>query len=230
MSKRPERRRPISASELMARLESDPEYVHRRKLAAEKRRFASRVIAADAAPLLQELTRAGFSVKAVGELRQQSKAYVGAVPILTRWLSKVSSKDVKEDIVRTLSVPWAKTPEVARALLAEFERAESHSLRWAIANALEVTAGEEVLEALGDDRHRAPFRGGLGGGRYPAFWGGPWLVAVLGGGRKRAPRGEDGLPRRSSAASPARWDGRLPCRPPEAGGFGCLSRTASPAA
>jgi HEAT repeat protein len=57
---------------------------------------------------------------------------------------------VKEDVVRTLSIPWA-APAAVPALIAEFRRADDpqgDGLRWAIANALAVTADDAVFDQL----------------------------------------------------------------------------------
>jgi HEAT repeat protein len=57
---------------------------------------------------------------------------------------------VKEDIVRALSVSWAK-PVAAPALVAEFHRMENESntgIKWAIANALSVVADDSVFEDI----------------------------------------------------------------------------------
>ena len=96
---------------------------------------------AEAAPILRELADIGFDVEMIGELRKAGRPrYAAAVPVLEHWLPRVSSPSLKEDIVRTLSVPWAK--EAAPTLVAEFEDIETNSpdLRWAIGNALWVLA------------------------------------------------------------------------------------------
>lgn len=100
-----------------------------------------------AAPLLAELAAAGFDVASVTALRRQGAEWRGAIPILLAWLPRVGNADVKEDIVRALSVPFAK-PAAAPALVAEFRRADpaQEALRWAIGNALEVVADDSVLD------------------------------------------------------------------------------------
>lgn len=103
---------------------------------------------AAAADVLAELAGVGFDVESIGELRKLGAPYPAAVPVLVRWLPRVSDSAVKEDIVRTLSVPWAR--EAGGALVAAFEAADDSTatgLRWAIGNALEVLANEEI----GDD-------------------------------------------------------------------------------
>lgn len=92
----------------------------------------------------------GFKVQSVGELRQSGAEYPTAVPILVRWLPRIENEQVKEDIVRTLSVPWA-APDAGPALIAEFQKADGQQrdgLRWAIANGLAVTADDAVFDQL----------------------------------------------------------------------------------
>ncbi|TLY64525.1 MAG: HEAT repeat domain-containing protein [Gammaproteobacteria bacterium] len=99
--------------------------------------------------MLKELGARGFRVNTIGELRQSNAEYRAAVPILLHWLSRISDPQVKEDIVRTLSVPWAK-PAAAPALIEEFRKAESGEIRWAIANGLAVIADDAVFEELAE--------------------------------------------------------------------------------
>ena len=77
------------------------------------------------------------------ELRHSGTKYKSAIPVLLRWLPKVAYSSLKEDIIRTLSVPWAK-PEATPILLEEFKNIEDPTgtgLRWVIGNALEVLVG-----------------------------------------------------------------------------------------
>jgi hypothetical protein len=112
---------------------------------------------AEAAPILRELADIGFDVNMIGELRRPGRPrYAAAVPILERWLPRVSSPSLKDDIIRTLSVPWAK--EAVPALVAEFENIETNSrdLRWVVGNALWVHAKhmnpQELLRLARDPR------------------------------------------------------------------------------
>ncbi len=141
---------PKSAAELMAELRTDPDHV------AGMHELQSRLLENTecyrqaAAPVLQALAASGFSVRSLGELRQSGAAYDAAIPILVEWLPRVTNLQVKEDLVRTLSVPWAASVAVP-ALLAELERADiqqSDGLRWAIANGIAVTAGDAEFDQL----------------------------------------------------------------------------------
>ena len=89
-------------------------------------------------------------MNAVADLRNKGLDYAAAIPILLRWLPKTDNLDVKQDIVRCLSVSYAK-PTAARPLIDEFRRTEDEratGLRWTIGNALEVVADDAVLDDM----------------------------------------------------------------------------------
>ena len=148
---------PKSAAELMAELNADPDYNARMRQRERQERENAENYRQAAEPILRDLAASGFKVQNLRELRQAGTEYPGAVPILVRWLPKIENAQVKEDLVRTLSVPWA-APEAVPALIAEFKRTggqQSDGLRWAIANGLAVTADDAVfdqLAALATDR------------------------------------------------------------------------------
>ncbi len=103
--------------------------------------------------LLAELAGVGFPVASLTELRTSGVRYRAAVPVLLRWLPMVFDRQVKEDLVRALSVPWAR-PVAARPLIDEFERVDERvdpagtGLRWAIGNALSIVADDSVFDDL----------------------------------------------------------------------------------
>lgn len=137
---------------------------HRQVIAQreDRERFRQRRIQQnirDAAPVVAELSAAGFPVEWVADLFNLRLDYKDAIPILLRWLPKVTNDDVKQDIVRALSVKWAKS-WAARPLLEEFRVAQDPigmGLKWAIANALEVVADDsvfdEIVELVRDKQH-----------------------------------------------------------------------------
>jgi HEAT repeat protein len=89
----------------------------------------------------------GYQVESVGDLYNRRIQYQSAIPVLLEWLSAVENLDLKEDIVRALSVTWAKE-KGARPLVGEFTQfaGRGHSVGWAIANALSVVADDRVFE------------------------------------------------------------------------------------
>jgi HEAT repeat protein len=111
-----------------------------------------------AAPLMAELVSSGYDVKSL-DLLARSDAYKDAVPILVKWLPKITNSRVKESIVRALSVSWARLGAVT-ALLTEYRNtpdSENRGLKWAIGNALEVLASDkifdDIVELVQDKRH-----------------------------------------------------------------------------
>lgn len=141
---------PKSAAELMAELNADPDYVTRVRQQERQQTENREGYQRAAEPILRELAAAGFKVQSVGELRQAGAEYPSAIPILVRWLPKIENAHVKEDLARTLSVPWA-APEAVPALMVEFQKADGQhrdGLRWAIASGLAVTADDAVFDQL----------------------------------------------------------------------------------
>ncbi len=119
-------------------------------LAEMQRKTPSKAYLEAAAPLLRDLRKAGYDLKWLGQLRLTHKHYAAAIPIVLRWLPRVQDLDLKEDIVRTLTVKAAR-PQAARPLIEAFEAApdsEEHGLKWAIANALSVVADDTVLDDM----------------------------------------------------------------------------------
>jgi HEAT repeat protein len=107
------------------------------------------------APVCADLRNAGFEFNTLDELRRSGKQYRAAIPILLSWLPKVEALDVKESIVRTLSVPWARGI-ATKPVLEEFFKApkEAMAFRWVVGNAMEVIADssvtDEILSIVGD--------------------------------------------------------------------------------
>jgi len=135
----------------MNQLKQDPAYIAMRAEKDAQWEEAKANHQRETMPLLTALRQHGLDVRSLDELRQSRVKYRSAIPILIHWLRKVQSPDVKESIVRTLSVPWAK-PEAADPLIVEFLTApdSSSGLKWAIGNALEVVADESVVNQLCD--------------------------------------------------------------------------------
>jgi hypothetical protein len=147
----------ITAKEFTDELMKNPEYIERIK---EHERWKEENLARyqeAARGVLADLAIAGFYVQSVGELVDQfardKVPYVDAIPILIKWLPLVNYDNLKDDIVGTLSVPWAK-PLAVRPLLEEYVKikktgnAPTCRVRWAIGNALEVLADDSVFKDI----------------------------------------------------------------------------------
>ena len=104
------------------------------------------------APVIEELAKAGFKIEWISDLYSHRLNYKSAIPILLHWLPRIDNTDVKEAIVRALSVPWAK-PVAAPILIEEFRKEISRKLEasdftgflWTIGNALAVVADDSVF-------------------------------------------------------------------------------------
>ena len=115
---------------------------HREMLRAEAERAA--------VPVLTDLRQSGFAVESVADLYVEKLDYKEAVPVLLHWLPRISNSDVKQSIVRALSVRWAK-PTAAAPLIKEFRAASDprgNGIKWAIANTLSVVADDGVVESI----------------------------------------------------------------------------------
>lgn len=143
----------VTAAELMARLNADSEWVGRRKRQEADRQGVAEANRRDAAPVVADLRAAGFEVDSIADLHNRRLDYREAIPVLLSWLSRVENRAVKEDVVRSLTVEWAR-PQAAPLLVEEFRRVddseEEVGLRWAIGNALAEVADDEVFEDVAD--------------------------------------------------------------------------------
>lgn len=141
-----------------ARLVDDP-------LVAERRRR----YAQSASGVLADLTAAGFpGLDEVGGLQRLGVPYRAAVPILLEWLPKTGYLPLAEDIVRTLSVAFAKKqalpvflalfrepPAVSDPQRSPLAEPAAEHLRWVLGNGLGIFADPSVaneLIALARDR------------------------------------------------------------------------------
>ncbi len=113
---------------------------HQRQFSIEKNKL-------DSQSVINDLEKIGIHVELISDLYNKSVNYKNAIPILLKWLPLIDNLDVKESIVRSLSVPWAKHI-AARPLVQEYQKYDNKtygSLKWAIANALSVVADDSVF-------------------------------------------------------------------------------------
>jgi HEAT repeat protein len=141
-----------SAAELMQQLQNDPTYKEKMDAKEQQRMAVQAAFNREERLILEMLLSAGYDVASLDELRRSCMEYKSALPILLHWLTATANVSVKEAIVRTLSVPWAK-PVATPVLLAEFKRAAGIGntfLQWSIANALEVLADDSFAQEMID--------------------------------------------------------------------------------
>jgi hypothetical protein len=152
------RRGPRRAADFLAQFAPDPAARARdeQRLEREREENLARYREA-AAPVLADLANAGFSVDAIGALRQAGPKAKAAVPVLAGWLPQVTDDAVRADIVRALGVRWAKS--AAPALVAEFRRVPPEPStvggglpgpRWAVGSALAEVADDAVFDEVAD--------------------------------------------------------------------------------
>ena len=143
-------RKPMTAAEAMAQLQSDPEWVRQHEEREAKWKAKGERLRAEEAPLIVELAQAGYAVKSVWDLVNARWNYPDAIPVLVKHLGLAYDPRIHEGIIRALTVPEARG-EPAHVLLHELvygEYASGADIRWVLANALTVAADATMTEEL----------------------------------------------------------------------------------
>lgn len=102
--------------------------------------------------LLRELEGVGYSFGSLSELRTSGLRYREAVPVLLSGLERATDEKLKGEIVRALSVSWAKSAATG-PLVEQFRLVEDESgmgLRWTVGNALEIVWDDSRFDDLVD--------------------------------------------------------------------------------
>jgi len=148
------KKKPVTAVELMARLQSDPDWVRRNAEREQKRATAVAELRAELKPeqdpLLAELATVGWSVTSVWDLVNTKEKYPAAIPVLAKYLRIARHPVLREGIARALTVAEARGAP-AREILAELRRrAEEpkNEARWALANALTAAGDANMMEEV----------------------------------------------------------------------------------
>lgn len=108
--------------------------------------------AEEEAAILSGLRDLGHDVGSLAELRHSGKRYPAAISLLVDALVSARERATQMEIVRALSVPWAK-PAATRPLIEFFRTVDDPSelgVRWAAGNALEVVWSDDAFEDLAD--------------------------------------------------------------------------------
>lgn len=102
----------------------------------------------DETTILRRLSAVGYEYESLAALRTSGRRYRDAIPTLLCALASTNDIKLKIEIVRALSVPWAK-PSATGPLVEEFRRAtDEKDLRWIIGNALEVVWDDDHFSEL----------------------------------------------------------------------------------
>lgn len=147
-------RRPLkTAAELMAELQSDPTWVAQNIEREAKRQADELRLRAEEEPMIADLAKAGLEVGSVWDLVNSNKSYPAAIPILLDHLRRPYHKDIRNGIIRALTVKGAKGI-VGSIILDELNGETDEENRWVLANALTVVADRAnrgAIQALLDD-------------------------------------------------------------------------------
>lgn len=146
----------ITAAELMAKLNADPEFVAMRARKEEMRLEREAEYRRAEAPLVDELRAAGFEVQSAWDLVNTPGSYPKAVPILLAHLPRPYPAAVREGIARALAVREAKDPGwnlLIRLYIDEPEERVRSGLAAAIAAAADDEAIGDVIALARETRH-----------------------------------------------------------------------------
>ena len=140
--------RSMTAVELMAKLNADPDFVARREQAEVTRQQLVAEIQEAVAPLLEELRAAGCEITSISRLTSEpypaSAPHPRALPILLTHLGKPYQVEVREIIAEALAVPEAK-PQWP-ALLGLYRDETDARVKDALAVAIAGVADDEVID------------------------------------------------------------------------------------
>lgn len=146
----------ITAAELSAELNADPEYVAWRAKDEEARLERAAEMRRAEAPLVDELRAAGYDVQSAWDLVSTRGSYPSALPILLAHLPRLYPDVVREGIARALAV--RETKDVGWDVLTQAYRDEPQSqTKGGLAVAIAATADREVIgdviDLVRDRRH-----------------------------------------------------------------------------
>jgi HEAT repeat protein len=153
MNKNKKSKKPITAAELMAELDQDPEYVRHKEEKDRHFRALDEELARAEHPLVVDLNAAGFPVQSVWDLVNTRREYKQAIPVLFAHLAHPYPWRIREGIARALTVKYAGETAY-RALLREFRNLSTSAdegqqgYKWALGNAISIVAGKAHYDDL----------------------------------------------------------------------------------
>jgi len=144
------RRGSVTAAELTARLEADPDWVARRDARERNRTEREQQSHIEQAPLLNDLQAIGIVVNNVNDLVNTATPYPQALPVLLRHFSNEYSERTLEGIARALAVKDARLIAWDHLIASLREKLFSKELSDAIMVAISAMARPTDLECLID--------------------------------------------------------------------------------
>lgn len=137
----------ISATDLMAELHANPEWVAQNTAREARRAAAEAQFRIEEEPIIADIAVAGFQVRSVWDLVNTNKRYPAAIPVLLDHLRRSYHPRIREGIIRALTVKEAKGI-AAGVIINELQHENDSENRWALANALTMTADRANAAAI----------------------------------------------------------------------------------
>jgi hypothetical protein len=143
------KRKPMTASELMAQLNADPEYVARKKRLDEAHQRTADELARAEEPLVEALRAAGAPISTIWDLVNFKGRYPKLMPILMEHLDRAYPLRIREGIARALATRDARPywDQLVSRFLASTDT-QPNGLKWALHMAISAAADASVLDEL----------------------------------------------------------------------------------
>lgn len=137
----------MTAAELMAQLQSDPEFVARQQKKELELKERRRCLRIEEEPILVDLRKVGLDIESVWDLVNTSSKYTEAIPTLIKHLILPYQDVIRGGIARSLAVPEAKS--IWRTLVNEYKKEPTGGsglgAKEGLACALSATVTEDTL-------------------------------------------------------------------------------------
>jgi hypothetical protein len=148
------KKKKVTAVELMARLNADPEFTANRTREEESRQRRAAEWRRAEEPLVRALRAEGYDVASAWDLVNMSAPYPRALPILLDHLQQAYPVAVREGIARALAVRDAKFawPVLVRLFREEQEERVKDGLAVALAAAADNDVMEDLIDLARDRR------------------------------------------------------------------------------
>lgn len=138
-----------TAAELMAELQSDPDWVAQNDQREAKRAAAEAQFRAEEKPIIVDLARVGLEVGSVWDLVNSNTSYPEAIVVLLDHLRHPYHPRIRNGIIRALTVQEARGV-AGQNILRELDQEKDPENRWALANALTVVADRKDMTQIGE--------------------------------------------------------------------------------
>lgn len=132
----------MTAAQFLAQQAENQDY--QQKMAKKERARLSKMkrLGQEETELVKDLNVVGIQVDSVWDLVNSTNTYEAAIPVLLKHLDKKYSAEIREGLVRALTIPEARGV-VDTKLLEMFKSEEDKSFRWIIGNALATVASKK---------------------------------------------------------------------------------------